>query len=174
MYIIAIPLLIYDFSRSALAMSTMRAIEFFPNIFIGILAGVFVDRLNRKRMMQWTSLIRAASMLGIVLLLIRINLHFGIYIFLDSFYLRLVIHLGMPIMPSFPQIVTKAQLTSANAKLSFVNTFIQTIGPGFGRNISRGIYLYDDIDDIHGLSIRFIYVCLSFPTTRNRSYREKE
>lgn len=68
MYIIAIPLLIYDLSRSALAMSMMRAIEFFPNIFIGMLAGVFVDRLNRKRMMQWTSLIQLMSMVGVIML----------------------------------------------------------------------------------------------------------
>ena len=69
MYIIAVPLLIYDLSRSALAMSMMRAIEFLPNIFIGILAGVFVDRFNRKRMMQWTSGIRVVAMIGIVFLL---------------------------------------------------------------------------------------------------------
>ncbi|MFD1205043.1 MFS transporter [Sporosarcina contaminans] len=43
MYSIAIPLLIYDLSRSALSMSIMRAIEFFPNIILGLIAGVLVD-----------------------------------------------------------------------------------------------------------------------------------
>ena len=68
MYIIAIPLLIYQLSESALAMSTMRAIEFFPNIFIGMIAGVLVNRYNRKKMMQWTSSIQVSSMSVILLL----------------------------------------------------------------------------------------------------------
>src|SRR5699024_9688720 len=69
-YTIAIPLLIYEISQSALAMSTMRAIEFLPNIFIGMLAGVLVDHFNRKRMMQWTSFIQIISVSGLVILLI--------------------------------------------------------------------------------------------------------
>src|SRR5690554_2658694 len=69
MYTIAIPLLIYQISQSALAMSTMRAIEFFPNILIGMLAGVLVDRFSRKKMMQWMSFIQFASVFGMVTLL---------------------------------------------------------------------------------------------------------
>ncbi len=64
MYILAVPLLIYSMTESALAMSTMRAIDFFPNIFLGIIAGVLVDRVNRKTMMRWTSLISIIASLG--------------------------------------------------------------------------------------------------------------
>ena len=130
MYTIAIPLLIYDMTRSAIAMSTMRAIEFFPNIFIGMLAGVLVDRLNRKRMMQWSSLIQFASVFGMVALLASDRLDVW-YLYIFGFILSVAGYtLGNAHHSVIPQIVTKEQLTSANAKMSFVNTFIQTIGPG--------------------------------------------
>lgn len=130
MYTIAIPLLIYEMTRSAIAMSTMRAIEFFPNIFIGMLAGVLVDRLNRKRMMQWSSLIQFATAFGIVALLASERLEVW-HLYLFGFILSVAGYtLGNAHHSVIPQIVAKEQLTSANAKISFVNTFIQTIGPG--------------------------------------------
>src|SRR5699024_5686498 len=70
MYVLAIPLLIYEISQSALAMSTMRAIEFLPNIVIGMFAGVLVDRLNRKKIMWWMSMIRVIVMGALIVLLI--------------------------------------------------------------------------------------------------------
>ena len=160
MYIIAIPLLIYDLSRSALAMSTMRAIEFFPNIFIGILAGVFVDRLNRKRMMQWTSLIRAASMLGIVLLLISDQLTLWNLYILGFILSSASYTFGNAHHAVLPQIVTKAQLTSANAKLSFVNTFIQTIGPGLAGTFLV-VFTYTTTLTIYMVCLFVLFICVS-------------
>lgn len=130
MYTIAIPLLIYEMSQSAIAMSAMRAVEFLPNIFIGMIAGVLVDRINRKRMMQWTSFIQFTSVLAIVFLLL-IN-HLALWhLYILGFILSSAGYtFGNAHHSVIPQIVAKEQLTSANAKLSFVNTIIQTAGPG--------------------------------------------
>lgn len=130
MYSVAIPLLIYELSHSALAMSTMRAIEFFPNIFIGMIAGVFVDRFNRKRMLQWTSLIQTLAMTSIVILLFTNSITIW-HLYLLGFILSCAGYtFGNANHSTIPQIVTKERLTSANAKLTFVSTFIQVIGPG--------------------------------------------
>jgi len=130
MYTIAIPLLIYQISQSALAMSTMRAIEFFPNILIGMLAGVLVDRFSRKKMMQWMSFIQFASVFGMVTLLWTDQIEIW-HLYILGFILSSAGYtFGNAHHSVIPQVVTKEQLTSANAKLSFVGTLIQTVGPG--------------------------------------------
>ncbi|MBB4826203.1 MFS family permease [Sporosarcina luteola] len=130
MYSIAIPLLIYDLSQSALAMSMMRAIEFFPNIFLGMLAGVLVDRLNRKRMMMWTSFIQVLSMAAILVLLMTKQLEIW-HLYIIGFVLSSAGYtFGNANHSVLPQLISKEQLTSANAKLSLVDTLIRMIGPG--------------------------------------------
>ena len=160
MYIIAIPLLIYDLSRSALAMSTMRAIEFFPNIFIGMLAGVFVDRLNRKRMMQWTSLIQVMSMVGMIMLLFSGQLALW-HLYILGFLLSSAGYtFGNAHHAVLPQVVTKEQLTSANAKLSFVGTFIQTIGPGLAGALLVA-FSYTSTLAVYMLCLFISFICVS-------------
>ncbi|MCG3087470.1 MFS transporter [Sporosarcina cyprini] len=130
MYSIAIPLLIYDLSKSALSMSMMRAIEFFPNIFLGMLAGVFVDRFNRKRMMVWTSLIQVFCMAAILVLLLAKQLEIW-HLYIIGFVLSSAGYtFGNANHSVLPQLISKEQLTSANAKLSLVDTLIRMIGPG--------------------------------------------
>lgn len=174
MYIIAIPLLIYDLSRSALAMSMMRAIEFLPNIFIGILAGVFVDRLNRKRMMQWTSGIRVVAMLGIVLLLLSDGLSlWSLYVL--GFILSVASYtFGNAHHAVLPQIVDKEELTSANAKLSFINTLIQTIGPGVAGAFLM-IYSYTATLTIYTVSLLVLLISvslLSLPSIERKKHKD--
>lgn len=174
MYIIAIPLLIYDLSRSALAMSMMRAIEFLPNIFIGILAGVFVDLLNRKRMMQWTSGIRVVAMLGIVLLLLSDGLSlWSLYVL--GFILSVASYtFGNAHHAVLPQIVDKEELTSANAKLSFINTLIQTIGPGVAGAFLM-IYSYTATLTIYTVSLLVLLISvslLSLPSIERKKHKD--
>lgn len=174
MYIIAIPLLIYDLSRSALAMSMMRAIEFFPNIFIGMLAGVFVDRVNRKRMMQWTSLIQAMSMVGMIVLFFSGQLVLW-HLYILGFILSSAGYtFGNAHHAVLPQIVTKEQLTSANAKLSFVSTFIQTIGPGLAGALLVA-FSYTSTLAVYMLCLIILFMCVSVfqPPATLRMERKK-
>lgn len=179
MYIIAVPLLIYDLSRSALAMSMMRAIEFLPNIFIGILAGVFVDRFNRKRMMQWTSGIRVAAMIGIVCLLMSDELSLW-SLYTLGFILSVASYtFGNAHHAVLPQIVEKEELTSANAKLSFINTLIQTVGPGLAGTFLI-IYSYTATLTIYMASLLVLLISVSLlrlppierKTQENKSFKE--
>ncbi len=47
-YELALPLILYELTHSSVAMSTMRAIEFLPNLFLAMFIGVLVDRANKK------------------------------------------------------------------------------------------------------------------------------
>lgn len=169
MYSVAIPLLIYDISQSALAMSTMRAIEFFPNIFIGMIAGVLVDRFNRKRMLQWTSLIQTLAMASIVTLLFTNAIAIW-HLYLLGFILSCAGYtFGNANHSTIPQIVTKEQLTSANAKLSFVNTFIQVIGPGIAGALLV-LFSFNYTLAIHTVCLFVLFLCtqqLQIPKLKN-------
>lgn len=161
MYTIAIPLLIYEISQSALAMSMMRAIEFFPNILIGIIAGVFVDRFNRKRMMLWTSFIQVVSMVSIVLLLFTKNIEVWHLYILGFIISSSGYTFGNAHHSVLPQIVTKEQLTSANAKLSFVSTLIQMVGPGLAGTLLV-VFSYTATLSVYTLCLLFLFICLLF------------
>src|SRR5215207_3739504 len=49
-YELALPLIIYELTHSSIAMGTMRAVEFLPNLLFAMAVGVFVDRADKK---QW-------------------------------------------------------------------------------------------------------------------------
>lgn len=161
MYSIAIPLLIYDLSKSALSMSLMRAIEFFPNIFLGMLAGALVDRLNRKKMMVWTSFIQVLSMCGIIALLLANHIElWHLYVF--GFVLSSAGYtFGNANHSVLPQIVTKEQLTSANATLSFIDTLIRMIGPGIA-GILLAVFSYTSTLTIYLICLVIMHVCMHF------------
>ncbi|MDQ0174728.1 MFS transporter [Bacillus chungangensis] len=130
MYIVAIPLLIYDMSKSALAMSTMRAIEFLPNIILGMLAGVLVDRADRKNVMSGMTLIQLCAIGGLLFLLHSEQLVIW-HLFLLGFILSAAGYtFGNAQHAIVPLVVKKEQLTDANAKFSFTQTLLSLIGPG--------------------------------------------
>ncbi|CAG9620402.1 MFS transporter [Sutcliffiella rhizosphaerae] len=151
-YVIALPLLIYELSKSALAMSMMRAVDFLPNIFIGMLAGVMVDRFNRKRIMKYAVIMQIIALSAVVLLIFSNEIAvWHLYIF--GFILSTSGYaFGNSQHSSIPQLVSKEQLTAANAKLTFVDTFVSMIGPGVA-GIIIAFYSF-------GISFSFYLICL--------------
>ncbi|GAB6927795.1 MFS transporter [Paenibacillus sp. JCM 10914] len=158
-YLIALPLLIYDMTQSALAMSMMRAIDFFPNIFIGMLAGVIVDRYHRKKVMLVTVLLRLITLAAIVYLL-----------FVDGIALWHLYALGFVLSAAgytfgnshhsvVPQLVSKQQLTAANAQLTFVDTLIMMIGPGVA-GIMIAAFSYKISFSVFLVSVLMLYICV--------------
>ncbi|MCW0469751.1 hypothetical protein OH492_14380 [Vibrio chagasii] len=50
-YDLALPLLVYELTKSSEMMGWMRAVEFLPNLLLALFIGVWVDRFNKK---QWS------------------------------------------------------------------------------------------------------------------------
>ena len=161
MYTIAIPLFIYQMTQSPLAMSTMRAIEFFPNIILGILAGAIVDRYNRKKVMQLASFIQIVSMILLIVFVSTDQLQLW-QLFLIGFMLSSAGYtLGNAQHSVMPQLISKEQLTSANAKMSFIQTFIQTIGPGIAGSFIV-IFSFTSIFGIYFICLICLFICIQF------------
>src|SRR5437762_8156300 len=69
MLFIALPVYVYDLTGSALATGGMFIAQTLPRLLMGSVAGVFVDRWDRRRTMIAADLSRAAILL--LLLLVR-------------------------------------------------------------------------------------------------------
>ncbi|HYF61961.1 MAG TPA: MFS transporter, partial [Herpetosiphonaceae bacterium] len=63
----ALPIYIYQLTGSALATSISFMTRMLPGLLFGSLAGVFVDRWDRKRIMLICNLLLAASLLPLLL-----------------------------------------------------------------------------------------------------------
>lgn len=66
---LAAAIYVYQITGSALNMSIMMMVSAAPSLILGLIAGVFVDRYDRKRIMIAADLIRAALILAIPFLL---------------------------------------------------------------------------------------------------------
>lgn len=126
---ISIPILIYKMTSSSLAMSTMRIVEFLPNLFLAIFIGVIVDRLNRKMVIQISIVIQVICISIIIFLFSQQTLNL-VYLYIIGFFLFIA---GYTFNNAFhtilPGIVREDQLIDANASFSFVRTTIDIIGP---------------------------------------------
>lgn len=152
-----LPVVIYFLTESTLAMGTMRAIQFLPNIILGIFIGVILDRLNRKKIML-------TSTLGIIFLLIFLfilitmgNLEVW-HIYIVGFAIFTFSYaLGASYDTILPLIVDEKQLINANSTLSLVDSSIVLFAPllaglAFLINIQMGLLI-----SIAGMTI--MYFC---------------
>src|SRR5213076_81546 len=64
---VSLPLFVYKLTGSVLAMGTMFLISRLPSIFLGSVAGVYVDRWDRKWTLVITNLLLAPLLLPMVL-----------------------------------------------------------------------------------------------------------
>ena len=129
-YLIVLPLLIYEMTNSAFAMSTMRAIDFLPNLLIGLIIGVIVDRVERKWLITLTTIVRIIGLLLIILLMSKNMLEVW-HLYILGFVLSSAgFTFGNCYHSVMPQIVNPKQLTEANAKTAFSDTLVNLLGPG--------------------------------------------
>lgn len=67
MLLVALPIYVYQATGSALATGAIFAAELLPNALFGSVAGVFVDRWDRKRTLVVTNALLTLSVLPLLL-----------------------------------------------------------------------------------------------------------
>ena len=115
----------YDQTKSALAMGMMQVFFITPFLLISPIAGVMVDRHNRKMMMMVSDLAAGIGTLAILVLQ-----YFGILAFWHLYVVSIVYGLGMAFQwPAYSAaistMVSKEQYGRANGMMSLVEA-----GPG--------------------------------------------
>jgi MFS family permease len=128
-YELLLPLILYELTDSSIAVTTMRTAELLPNLVFGIFIGVIVDRVNKKKMVLWSIGLQAVLLLCLAFMLkIESNWLNGFYVIgfmlmtCNYGYFNAQIGLVKANIPT-------EYLNSANAKFSFIETFVSVMGP---------------------------------------------
>lgn len=139
MLYIALPVAVYELTESTLAIGAMMMANIIPSILFGSVAGVFVDRWERKRTMVIANLLLAASILPLLLVSSA-----------DWLWLILIVRFVQSTLSQFftpaegsllPQLVEAKYLVPANALNSLNNSLARLIGPAVGGLIAVAVGL---------------------------------
>ncbi|MEO5918673.1 MAG: MFS transporter [Candidatus Limnocylindrales bacterium] len=113
---LAAGILVFELTGSALQVGLTLMVTAIPTLFVGLFAGVFVDRFDRKRILLASDLLRA-----VIVVLIPIGVEtFGLIALYVLLFLAAVVQQFFdPAWEStLPDIATENELASANAFLS--------------------------------------------------------
>lgn len=129
---IAIPLLVFQLTGSALNVGLTYALEFFPFGVFSLIGGSLADRLNRKRLMIACDAVRF-----IIIGSFAVTYHFGV-LSLPLLYVGIALHAICGAIfnggqaSSIPYVVGKARATHAVALLQGTEQAVNTIAPPLG------------------------------------------
>lgn len=126
----------YEKTQSATALGLMQVFYFVPFLLISPIAGVMVDRHNRKMMMMVSDLAAGLATIGILLVL-----YFGVWQFWQMYLAAVIFGLGTAFQwPAYSAaistMVSKEQLGRANGMMSLMEA-----GPGVIAPILAGALL---------------------------------
>jgi MFS family permease len=127
---IALPFFIYDLTGSVLAAGAMFMAQELPRVFLGSVAGVFVDRWDRKRTMVVADLSRALILLPLLFAATGGPL-WPIYavIFVESTFSIFFLPAQSSIIPS---LVEERHLVGANSLISMSQDILGLVGALLG------------------------------------------
>lgn len=119
---------VYRETQSALAVGLTLMVTAIPSLVVGLLAGVFVDRHDRRRIMIWTLLVQGALVAlipigigiegaGLISLYVLLLLGAGVRQFFDPAYDSII-----------PEVASDEELTAANAYLSIASFGSTAVG----------------------------------------------
>jgi MFS family permease len=122
---VAFPWLVYQKTGSAFSTGVVLALYTVPYVLFGALAGVVIDRFNKRRVMVLADLVRAGLVLGVALVP-----HPGLpLVFAVSFAMATVAVFFDPCKLSLlPDIVERRQLVRANSLLTMGENLTEVIG----------------------------------------------
>ena len=131
-YMLALSFMVLYTTGSTVKMGTVLAAALIPSLILGLVAGTFIDRCNRKMIIVGADFFR-----GIIISFVAIFYYIGFL----NFYMIIVSQVLLSINSAFfdptvsaviPQIVEKDELIKANSKHQFIYGFSTIIGPAAG------------------------------------------
>ncbi len=158
---VILPIIVLQLTQSTLAMGTVMTAYMLPHILILPLSGLFVDKLNRVKIMLWTDLIRFVVLIVLSVLVITEQLSIG-WLYVLVAILGLMDGMFLPAYSAVrAKVFTPDIRNAANSITQVSKQGIMIIGPAIGGAIivlfSAGIGL-----GIDGFTFLISFVCLLF------------
>ena len=130
-YMIALPWLMLELTGSIILTSYVAMVAYLPAVLFGLVAGVSVDRYNRKWIMIFSDILRALLVAMVPLALI-FDFITPMLIGIITFLLATFSTFFYPARDSFiPHIVSAAELPAANSAISISGQMSHLMGPLF-------------------------------------------
>jgi MFS family permease len=131
--LVALPLTaILTLDASTFQVALLTGAEFLPFVFLGIPAGVWVDRMRRRPILVLADIARGASLLSIPVAYwvdaLTLPHLFAVALINGS----LTVFFTLAYQAYLPELVQRAQLVEANAKFEATETIARLAGPGAG------------------------------------------
>jgi len=146
--LVALPYYVYQQTESTFASAVMVAAELLPRLLFGSVAGVFVDRWDRKNLMVITSIAQGVVILP--LLLVHSADSLWIVYLVSFFQTMLAMFFGPAENALLPLLVEEEDLLPANSLNALNNNIARLIGPPIGGLILAvfglsGVVIFDSI-----------------------------
>ncbi|MEO8274265.1 MAG: MFS transporter [Chloroflexota bacterium] len=127
---LAAGILVFRLTGSALNVGLVLMVTALPTLFVGLFAGVFVDRFNRKRILLASDLLRGLLVLLIPIGFITLGDEAGMIVMYALLFLAATVRTFFdPAWESvLPEIASEEELTSANSFLSISSFGSTAIG----------------------------------------------
>lgn len=125
----ALPLLVYKLTGSAINLGISGAANFLPYLLFGLVLGAWTDRVNRKRMMIFTDIARAAIVATIPLLAVLGLLQVWWIYVVGFIHSTLTICFESGEFAAIPSLVGQDDLVTANGRIQASYSAAQIVGP---------------------------------------------
>ncbi len=130
MLLTALPVYVYQSTGSTLATGAMLAVRVTPRIVLGSVAGVFVDRWDRRRTLIVANLLLG---LGLLPLLVVTSSERLWLVYVVAFVPSAMAQVVVPALGALlPNLVEERQLLRANALSALANDVARLVGPALG------------------------------------------
>ena len=127
---IALPVYVYQTTGSTLSTGLIFMVGTVPRILFGSVAGIFVDRWDRRRTLIVTNLLLFAGVLPLALVPATGSLWL---VYVVAFFQAVITRFFVPAENAFlPTVVEESQLASANALNALNNNLARLVGPALG------------------------------------------
>ncbi|MCX8128638.1 MAG: MFS transporter [Clostridia bacterium] len=125
----AIGLYILDLTGSATAFSITLSVSIIPGVIVNILAGAYVDKHNKKKIIVTTDILSGITVL-MFLMVFALNSKSVVLIMIYTFIIGIIQALfSLAINSSIPDFVSKDNVSRANSTFQAINASISIIGP---------------------------------------------
>lgn len=144
-YELLLPLILYELTYSSVVVTTMRTAELLPNLVFGIFIGVAVDRVNKKKLALW-SIGLQAMLLFCLAYMLKVESSWLVLYYIIGFLLMTCNYGYFNAQVGLVKMnISTEYLNSANAKFSFIETFVSVMGPVISGMILLLPVFYDGV-----------------------------
>lgn len=129
---VALPVIVYDLTRSAALTSAVTALQVAPYLVLGLLAGAMADRLPRRRVMLSAQAVSATALLSVPVTQHLSPLHVAHVLVVTALVSSAFVWFDAAAFGALPAIVGRTAIAQANSVLWTASTLLSIGAPALG------------------------------------------